>query len=162
VPLPGGIANRGKVVRIGNAVHRPQRDTSPTTHALLHHLETVGFDGAPRLLGVDSQNREVLTYIPGTPTLAPYPDWSLTNEVLISVAKLLRAYHQAVANFDTPIQLATSAPAVHDGPPRQPLAENTPLDRCQCFIDLALAETKERVKQVLATALDDWTARAWR
>jgi tetrahydromethanopterin S-methyltransferase subunit C len=42
------------------------------------------------------------------------------------------------------------------------LAENTPLDRCQCFIDLALAETKERVKQVLATALDDWTARAWR
>jgi len=44
VPLPGGIANRGKVVRIGDTVHRPRRDTSAATHALLHHLERVGFD----------------------------------------------------------------------------------------------------------------------
>ena len=86
VPLPGGIANRGKVVRIGNTVHRPQRDTSPATHALLRHLERVGFDGAPRFLGVDSQGREVLTYIPGTPAIPPYPDWALTDEALVSVA----------------------------------------------------------------------------
>lgn len=116
VPLPGGIANRGKVVRIGNAVHRPQRDTSPATHALLQHLEAVGFDGAPRFLGVDSQDREVLTYIPGTPALAPYPDWSLTDEALISVAKLLRAYHQAVATFDpTPYSWPPSPPRSRTG-----------------------------------------------
>jgi hypothetical protein len=111
VPLPGGIANRGKVVRIGNTVHRPQRDTSPATHALLQHLETVGFDGAPRFLGVDSQGREILTYIPGTPVIPPYPDWALTDHALVSVAELLRAYHQAVSNFDhTPYNWPPSPP----------------------------------------------------
>ena len=65
VPLPGGVANRGRVVRIGDTVRRPLRAASPATHALLRHLEKVGFDGAPRLLGVDEQGREVLGYIPG-------------------------------------------------------------------------------------------------
>ena len=100
VPLPGGIANLGKVVRIGDAVHRPQRPTSPATHALLQHLERVGFGGAPRFLGVDSQGREILSYIPGTPVIPPYPDWALTDHALVSVAELLRAYHQAAAGFD--------------------------------------------------------------
>jgi Phosphotransferase enzyme family len=98
--LPGGIANRGKVVRIGDSVHRPQRTTSPATHALLLHLEVVGFAGAPRFLGVDAQGREILSYIPGSPVLPPYPDWALSEDALISVAKLLRAYHRAVADFD--------------------------------------------------------------
>lgn len=30
------------------------------------------------------------------------------------------------------------------------------ITECQCFADLALAETKERVKQVLVTAMSDW------
>ena len=98
--LPGGIANRGKVVRIGDSVHRPQRATSPATHALLRHLEMVGFAGAPRFRGVDAHNREILSYIPGSPVLPPYPEWALSQEALISVAKLLRAYHHAVADFD--------------------------------------------------------------
>ena len=98
--LPGGIANRGKVVRIGDTVHRPQRATSPATHALLRHLAEVGFDGAPRFLGVDARDREVLSFIPGTTVIAPYPDWALTDETLVSVARLLRAYHDAVAGFD--------------------------------------------------------------
>jgi hypothetical protein len=65
--LPGGIANRGEVVRIGDTVHRPQRATAQATHALLQHLEAVGFDGAPRFLGVDARNREILSHISGTP-----------------------------------------------------------------------------------------------
>lgn len=36
------------------------------------------------------------------------------------------------------------------------LGRGTPLERCQCFIDLALTETKEQVKAKLAAALDDW------
>ena len=53
VLLVGGIANRGQVVRIGHTVRRPQRPTTPPTHALLRHLADVGFPGAPRFLGVD-------------------------------------------------------------------------------------------------------------
>jgi phosphotransferase family enzyme len=100
IPLAGGTANRGLVVRRGNTVRRPLRPTSVGTHTLLRHLEQVGFDGAPRLLGVDTQNREVLTFIPGDAVTPPYPAWSLTDEALGSVARLLRRYHEAVAGFD--------------------------------------------------------------
>ncbi|MET0765902.1 MAG: phosphotransferase [Blastococcus sp.] len=100
VPLAGGIANRGQVVRVGDTVRRPQHDTSPATHALLQHLEAVGFDGAPRFLGVDAHGREVLTYVPGATVVRPYPDWVLTDEALVSVARLLREYHRAAAGFD--------------------------------------------------------------
>ncbi len=100
IPLLGGTANRGKVVRVGDTVRRPQRPTSPATHALLVHLADIGFDGAPRFLGVDAQDREVLTYIPGTAVTPPYPDWALTDDALVSVADLLREYHQAAERFD--------------------------------------------------------------
>ena len=76
------------------------RPTSPASHALLRHLEQVGFDGAPRLLGIDDQGREVLSFIPGEAVTRPYPAWSLTDEALRSVAELLRSYHEAVADFD--------------------------------------------------------------
>jgi hypothetical protein len=100
VPLLGGIANRGSIVRIGETVRRPQRRWSAATHALLLHLEAVEFEGAPRILGVDSRKREVLSYIPGTAVVEPYPDWALTDEALVSAAELLRAYHDAVSTFD--------------------------------------------------------------
>jgi hypothetical protein len=80
VPLLGGIANQGQVVRVGDTVRRPQRSRSAATHALLLHLEAVGFEGAPRFLGVDSRGREVLSYIPGATVVEPYPDWVLTDE----------------------------------------------------------------------------------
>jgi hypothetical protein len=46
-------------------VRRALHQRSDYVHALLRHLEAVGFDGAPRLLGIDAQGREVLTYLPG-------------------------------------------------------------------------------------------------
>ena len=110
--LHGGTANRGAVVRVGDTVRRPQRSTSPATHALLRHLEDVGFDGAPRFLGEDDRGREVLSFLPGTPVVPPYPDWALTDEALAGVANLLRAYHRAVAGFDpAPYRWPPSPPA---------------------------------------------------
>ncbi|MGZ0148444.1 phosphotransferase [Kribbella sp. WER1] len=97
--LLGGTANRGFVVRIGDTVRRPLRASSTATHALLEHLERVGFEGAPRLLGIDEQGREVLSYLPGETVQPPYPAWSMTDAALDSVAVLLREYHQAVADF---------------------------------------------------------------
>ena len=100
LPLRGGIANEGRVFRVGDTVRRPQRSWSPATHALLRHLEAVGFAGAPRFLGVDEQDREVLSFLPGRTVVAPYPEWALTDAALVSVAELLRAYHQAVTGFE--------------------------------------------------------------
>jgi hypothetical protein len=100
VRLHGGYTNAGRVTRVGDSVRRPWRPTSPATKALLDHLERVGFDGAPRFLGVDDRGREMLTYIPGEAAVEPYPDWALTDEALVGVAELLRRYHDAVASFD--------------------------------------------------------------
>lgn len=98
--LHGGTTNAGLVMRVDDTVRRPLRPTSAATQALLDHLEQVGFDGAPRYLGIDERGREVLSYIPGQAAIAPYPGWALTDEALISVAELLRRYHDAVASFD--------------------------------------------------------------
>jgi Ser/Thr protein kinase RdoA (MazF antagonist) len=100
VLLFGGTANRGQVVRVGQTVRRPQRPTAPATHALLRHLADVGFAGAPRFLGIDDLGREILTFVPGTAITPPFPGWALTDEALVSVAALLRAYHRAVETFD--------------------------------------------------------------
>jgi hypothetical protein len=100
VVLEGGLSNHGRVVRIGDTVRRPQRPASQATHALLRHLADVGFTGAPRFLGIDEQDREVLSYVPGTAVTPPYPSWALTGEALVSLAELLRKYHAAVSTFD--------------------------------------------------------------
>ena len=116
VLLPGGVANRGLVVRVGDTVRRPQRRTSPATHALLQHLESTGFDGSPRFLGVDTQNREVLSYISGDTVAPPYPSWVLTDETLRSVARLLLRYHQAVSTLDpSPYRWPPSPPDPYRG-----------------------------------------------
>ena len=116
VALEGGVANRGLVMRVGDTVRRPQRPTSPATHALLQHLEQVGFNGAPRFLGVDAKKREVLTFIAGDAATAPYPPWALGEQALRSVADLLRQYHAAVASFDPrPHRWPPSPPAPYDG-----------------------------------------------
>jgi hypothetical protein len=113
--LLGGTANRGLVVRVGDTVRRPLRPSSPAVHALLDHLQEVGFDSAPAFLGVDEQGREVLTYVPGETVQAPYPSWSMTDAALESVAHLLRRYHEAVLGFDpSGYPWAEPVPAAYD------------------------------------------------
>jgi aminoglycoside phosphotransferase (APT) family kinase protein len=98
-PLAGGTANRGRVIRVGDTVVRPTAPCWLATHALLAHLRAVGFEGAPRVLGV-AASTEVLTYIDGQAAVPPLPAVTLTDTALVSVADLLRNYHQAVRSFD--------------------------------------------------------------
>jgi hypothetical protein len=92
--LAGGQQTKG-IVRVGQTVRRPLHDRSNYFHALLRHLEAVGFDGAPRLLGIDAQGREVLTYIPGE-VVVRSPTW-LSDARLDSAARLIRRFHDATA-----------------------------------------------------------------
>jgi hypothetical protein len=116
VQLRGGTANRGLVLRVGDTVRRPSPPAAPAVHALLHHLENVGFDGAPRYHGEDENGREVLSYIDGDVPTAPYPAWALTDDALFSVAVLLRRYHEAVRSFDaTAHEWPTTVPSPYRG-----------------------------------------------
>jgi Phosphotransferase enzyme family len=96
--LTGGTANRGLVQRVGDTVHRPVGPYSTAVHQLLQHLETSGFAGSPRVLGTYGQT-EVLSYLSGRVPHLPPPEWALTDDALISVARLLRSYHEHAVNF---------------------------------------------------------------
>lgn len=99
IPLSGGNVNNS-VVRKGNTVRRAMSAASPVVHQLLLHLESKGFDGCPNFLGIDEQNREVLSFLPGE-TGIPTSNWQ-SDEPLIAAAGLLRRYHDAVADFASP------------------------------------------------------------
>ena len=96
IPLSGG--NMTPVVRVGNTVRRAQGPWSETIHALLRHLEHTGFEGAPRFLGLDAQNREVLSFIAGDTGFVPY---RFDDAVLTAAAGLLRGFHDATRDFQS-------------------------------------------------------------
>jgi hypothetical protein len=101
IPLAGGDVTEG-VVRVGDTVRRPVGPHSSLVHALLTHLESAGFDGAPRFLGIDGSGREVLTYIEGEVAGRPRPPWIADETRLASVGRLVRAYDDAAASFTPP------------------------------------------------------------
>jgi hypothetical protein len=84
VPLAGGDVTEG-VVRVGDTVRRPVGPHSPLVHALLTHLESIGFEGAPRFLGIDHAGREVLSYVDGEVAGRPRPPWIADEARLASV-----------------------------------------------------------------------------
>ncbi|MFG1803909.1 aminoglycoside phosphotransferase family protein [Micromonospora carbonacea] len=101
--LAGG--NTGGAVRIGDTVRRTPGPWTPSVHALLRHLEAVGFDGAPRARGFDEHGREVLSFLPGETVgvTRPWPAWAHSDDALCQVARWLRDLHAAVAGFVPPV-----------------------------------------------------------
>jgi len=88
-----------EVVRVGSTVRRPTGPWTPAVHALLHHLESRAFDGAPRVTGIDGLGREILTYIDGLVVWPDNFDLVADDGSLSEVASLIRRYHDAVADF---------------------------------------------------------------
>jgi hypothetical protein len=66
---------------------------------VLAHLDSAGFAGAPRVLAVEA-GTEVLSWIPGRAARSPLPDWSLSEQTLISIAGLIKRFHVAMRSFD--------------------------------------------------------------
>ncbi|WP_420112907.1 aminoglycoside phosphotransferase family protein [Pseudactinotalea sp.] len=104
--LAGGAANRGNVVRIGDRVHRPRRTGADVAEALLLHLESVGYDAAPRFLGHDEMGRQILSYLPGDTYPDQRPPWLDDDEAnaraLGRIAAFVRDLHDATAGFTPP------------------------------------------------------------
>ena len=101
-PLSDGWPSVAGAVLIEGRVHRSTGPWTAAGHALLRHLEAVQFDGAPRVVGFDEQGREVLTWVEGEAPGVPWPTWMQTDEVLASLGRLLRRYHDAVVSFSPP------------------------------------------------------------
>lgn len=102
---PNGAGNENEkllspsksVHRRDNVVFRPVYRWTPSVHALLRHLEKIGFEAAPRIVdsGFDSNNREMLGYVEGD-FVHPGP-WR--DEALMEVGRLLRRLHRATADY---------------------------------------------------------------
>jgi hypothetical protein len=100
--LLGG--NLNDAVRAGDTVRRRAGPWTPAVHDLLRFLEREGFP-APRALGMDERGREILGYIEGETHAGnpvPLPDAVFAEEHMIAAARLLRSYHDVVAQFVPP------------------------------------------------------------
>jgi hypothetical protein len=98
--LPGGNVTGG--VRVGRSVRRRRGPYSEAVHALLRHLQENGFPGAPAYLGLDEEGREVLSFIEGLVPTYPLPSMVRTDEAIAEVGRLIRRFHEAVADFRPP------------------------------------------------------------
>jgi aminoglycoside phosphotransferase (APT) family kinase protein len=96
--------NLNDAVRVGDTVHRRAGPWTPSIHALLRYLERADFP-APRVVGMDAQGREVLRYIEGEVDPGgdhPVADRFMADERVTQAGKLLRRYHDVVADFRPP------------------------------------------------------------
>jgi hypothetical protein len=75
--LAGGVANAGRVVRVGPHVLRPANERSASIHSFLSSLRAVGFEGA-----------------------SPFPGWAQSDVALASTAALVARFHEASRSFD--------------------------------------------------------------
>lgn len=102
--IEDGATDKGSVTtvrRIGDTIRRPTGGWTPAVHALLTHLEAVGFTRAPRPLGVDG-TEEVLSLLHGEPAFAPWPPALRSTGGIRALGRWLREYHDAVRDFRPP------------------------------------------------------------
>jgi len=87
------------MARRGDRLLRPMGPWSPAVHEYLRHLEAAGFDGSPRVLGIEG-DREVLTFIDGGVANDPLwepghghrlPPYARTEVALNGAARLIRS-----------------------------------------------------------------------
>src|SRR5206468_3623639 len=138
IPLSGGDVS--EVVRVGETVRRPVGQWSAAVHSLLRHFDQVGFEGAPRFLGIDSAGREVLSFVAGEPARAPVP---AAEETIAALGRLLRRMHDCQAGYSPPTDASW-----------QTLADDQPTGEVICHNDLFWPNVIFR--QELPMAFIDW------
>lgn len=109
LPLLGGQLTPG-IVRVGNTVHRLPKNNAVFVHDLLLFLEDQDFPFAPRFFGMDSQGREILSYLEGESWLDGGS--RLSDDVLEQAARAIRRYHDATA--DSPLAQSHEIVAHHE------------------------------------------------
>jgi Ser/Thr protein kinase RdoA (MazF antagonist) len=110
IELVGGGINR--VVRIGDAVHRPSAPWSPAMRELLTVLHAAGLP-VPAWRGTDDQGRDVLDYLSGEVGHYPLSEAVRSEAALISAAQLLRRFHDVSVPLVTR-DLSWQLPALPD------------------------------------------------
>lgn len=95
--LSGG--NMNAPVKKRNRVYRVATEATPTIQRLLHHVRSKGLAWVPEPFGIEG-DREVLSFVPGE---VPHdmPAWIWKESTLAEIARRIRQWHDATADFDT-------------------------------------------------------------
>jgi hypothetical protein len=144
--LPAGDVTDG-VVRVGGTVRRPHQPQSYAVADYLDWLEDAGFVGSPRFLGRDVSGRDVLTFLPGDCAGAVPEQWVQSEELLVSVARLVRRLHAASAGF---------VPAAHPFPPRSARQDRSQDEQDELVCHLDVTPQNVVVRGGLAVGLVDF------
>jgi len=97
--MPGGFVN--EVVRVGDTLRRPVSPATPFVRRLLEHLRRRGSAVAPRFLGIDDRNREILSFVDGHVAWQPRQPPQVRDErSLVGVAHLVRELHDLTAGTE--------------------------------------------------------------
>lgn len=96
-PLSGG--NMGGAVRVGATVRKPQCAQSATVQRLLAHVRAQGVMWVPEPLGIDERGRSVWSFIAGE-VVHDRPSWLWSEDILTTVARRLREWHDATVSFE--------------------------------------------------------------
>jgi aminoglycoside phosphotransferase (APT) family kinase protein len=88
--------------RVGDTVRRAARPSSVSVQAVLLHLRRAGCTCVPEPLGFDELGRETVSYLPGDVWNDPLPAVVWRESTLVAAARLLRALHDATADFQPP------------------------------------------------------------
>jgi hypothetical protein len=153
--LAGG--NMTAVVRVGDTVRRAAGPWTPTIHAFMRHLRAAGFAMVPEPLGMDDRGREIISLLRGAPAIYPLPAFAWSDATLTTVARTLRAFHDASLGFLPPDEGGWQWPA-HE--PAEVVCHNdfAPYNlmfeagRLTGVIDLDLASPGPRVWDMAYTA----------
>jgi Ser/Thr protein kinase RdoA (MazF antagonist) len=96
------LSERKQVHRSGGMMVRPWAPWTATVHALLRHLEAVGFTGSPRVIGPGANpiGLETLQFVAGD--VASDRVWD--DDGIYELGRLLRALHVATSSFRLPPQ----------------------------------------------------------
>lgn len=98
-----GPNDLSRVFLVDGTVRRDFNFWTTTIQALLRHLERAGFDGAPKVIGIDVSGREMLSFVPGAVPECPRRPWNFRGRrALTEVAQLIRGFHDASVSFAAP------------------------------------------------------------
>ena len=99
IQLVGGLANAGKVVRVGDTVRRPWKQSTPAVDHFLSYVRGRGFDGVPEPLGKDTAGRAIYSFVEGDVDEDAAPTWARSEQMLLSVALMQRHLHDASRGY---------------------------------------------------------------
>jgi thiamine kinase-like enzyme len=90
--LTGG--RMGKIHKRDENVVRPANRWTRDVHRFLHFIHNKGADFVPEPIGINNDNEEIISFMPGDVFNYPLPEELLKDTMLISAAQLLLKFHQ--------------------------------------------------------------------